>query len=162
MDNTTFPTEEELKARQRDWNTKNYGVTFRSVSYYLKDSFTNFDHIVSRFNEEVEVSYDTIIGTGLSGALLIPRLATELGCWWAIVRKENDGSHTDLRIEGHIGDEWLFVDDLIDTGSTLKRVKGIVESELEEAGVESQFMGSVTYNSSIRYYGPKEPTWLHL
>lgn len=65
---------------------------------------------------------DTFIGTGLSGALAIPNLAHHFGKHWAIVRKDNDNSHGAFRVEGTIGSRWMFVDDLISSGSTLYKV----------------------------------------
>lgn len=85
---------------------------------------------------DYNTDFDTLVGTGLSGALVVPTLARNMGKSWAIVRKRNDGSHAqdagrfDRRplIEGRIGRRWLFVDDQIDSGITLKRVGEAVAS----------------------------------
>lgn len=68
------------------------------------------------------VRFDTLVGTGLSGALIIPRLAKELGADWLIMRKPDDGTHSSYPAEGALGKRWLFVDDCISTGSTYARV----------------------------------------
>lgn len=72
-----------------------------------------------------------LIGTGLSGALLVPSLADSLGLPFMLVRKDDERSpHTGddtAYIAGRRGDRvgmgasrYLFVDDLIDNGGTLK------------------------------------------
>lgn len=71
------------------------------------------------------LNFDTIVGTGLSGTLVVPYLGRAFGLHWAIVRK-SDGSHSSNMIEGEIGQSWLFVDDFICSGNTLIRVKEIV------------------------------------
>lgn len=68
-----------------------------------------------------DLKYDTLVGTGLSGALVVPSLARLMGLHWAIVRK-SDGTHSNNTIEGEIGRRWLFVDDGLESGRTLKRV----------------------------------------
>jgi hypothetical protein len=72
------------------------------------------------------VEFDTLVGRGLSGALVIPRLADALGVKWLLVRKPEDGSHSGKKAEGELGRKWLFVDDLICTGSTLREVHAAV------------------------------------
>ena len=62
--------------------------------------------------------YDTLVGIGLSGAIVVPRLAASLGKHALFIRKPNDGSHSWLPAEGTLGHQWIFVDDFIDTGAT--------------------------------------------
>lgn len=70
--------------------------------------------------------FDTMVGTGLSGALIIPSLARSMRKNWLIIRKKGDSTHSARPAEGHLGERWLFVDDLIDTGATLTRVENAV------------------------------------
>lgn len=69
-------------------------------------------------------NFDAFVGTGISGAAVVPLLAYEFGKEFAIVRKDRDGSHSPHDIEsGFIGDvRWLFVDDFIQSGETARRV----------------------------------------
>jgi adenine/guanine phosphoribosyltransferase-like PRPP-binding protein len=83
---------------------------------------------------------DTFVGTGLSGALVVPTLARALGRHWAIVRKQ-DGSHSSRTVEGAIGERWLFIDDFIEGGATLRRVREAVT--LYAPGTE--WVGSFEY-----------------
>lgn len=73
------------------------------------------------------VDFDTMVGTGLSGSLIIPRLAEMLKKNWLIVRKENDGTHSSRLAEGSLGERYIFVDDLIDSGATRKHVLATVK-----------------------------------
>lgn len=69
------------------------------------------------------VDFDTIVGTGFSGGIVIPMLATLLGKKWVLIRKEGDDSHHGPgRLLGHLGERWLFVDDFVSTGRTYRRV----------------------------------------
>ncbi len=70
--------------------------------------------------------FDTLVGTGLSGALIVPTLARALDVHWLLVRKPNDGTHGNTAAEGKLGARWLFVDDFIDSGATLERVTEVV------------------------------------
>lgn len=98
------------------------------------------------FLEHVE--YDTLIGTGLSGALVVPMIARDLGKHWAVVRKPNDGSHSPDRAEGTIGERWVFVDDLVASGTTRNRVIDTVKAI---TGGRTQFVGSYLYNAGGRF-----------
>lgn len=68
-----------------------------------------------------------LMGTGLSGALIVPRLADMLERKWCIVRKPTDtdnptdGTHSSLHVEGWLSDVVIFVDDCISSGKTLRR-----------------------------------------
>jgi adenine/guanine phosphoribosyltransferase-like PRPP-binding protein len=68
------------------------------------------------------VDFDVVVVSGTSGLLIGPSLAAALGKRLAIVRKSSDNSHSYHVVEGWIGGRWLFVDDLIDSGSTVRRV----------------------------------------
>ena len=88
---------------------------------------------------------DTLIGTGLSGALVIPRLADIMGKRWAIVRK-NDGSHSNNPVEGQIGHKWMFVDDLISSGNTLLRVKKVIREIAINWDFPTEYVGTYEYH----------------
>src|SRR5215472_3764911 len=58
------------------------------------------------------VSYDTMVGTGMSGALVVPVIARALRKNWLIVRKPGDHHHHGNALaQGHLGDRWIAVDD---------------------------------------------------
>ena len=104
---------------------------FYHIEYYMRHAFRPAQEQAEQFKEALKSRihkppvFDTLIGTGLSGALVVPALANAMGLRWAIVRKD-DNSHSSSRIEGTIGERWLFVDDFISSGRTLDRTKQIV------------------------------------
>ena len=92
------------------------------------------------------VSFDTMIGQGLSGSLFIPALARSMKKHYFIVRKEGENSHASYGVgEGRIGRRWLFVDDFISTGRTRETVASkVYEFCLDECWT-TQFVGSYLY-----------------
>lgn len=124
------------KKRQTEQTEETEAIrpSIRTVAGYLKAAFVN-DNEFARYVAYAEiqlksVDYDTMIGMGLSGALVVPRLARALGKKWAIVRKE-DGAHSKNKIEGEIGNKWIFVDDQVDSGRTRRIAQERVESHVE-------------------------------
>lgn len=87
---------------------------------YMDVAFGDPGALTRRFDHELPSlpEFDTLVGTGLSGTLVVPLLARHAGKFWAIVRKEGDGSHSSNKIEGRLGTRYLFVDDVISTGTT--------------------------------------------
>lgn len=93
------------------------------------------------------VDYDTMIGTGLSGSLVVPALARALGKQWAIIRKTGESSHSAKPFEGQIGDRYIFVDDFIASGATRDRVTSAVADIAERWGEQyPMFVGSYLYD----------------
>ncbi len=90
-----------------------------------------------------------IAGRGLSGAMVLPAIAAKLKCDWAIVRK--DGSHSSYKVEAshwHAENSIVFVDDLIDTGTTLHAVESAVRDTLSRGhlkGSKANIVGAVVY-----------------
>jgi adenine/guanine phosphoribosyltransferase-like PRPP-binding protein len=108
---------------------------------YLSDAFGDPRELIDTaryFTSGVE--FDTIVGRGLSGALVVPMLARALDTYWAIVRKE-DGSHSHYDVEGAIGRRWLFVDDFICSG----RTRDIVRAKVEAQVWNSVYVGTYCY-----------------
>lgn len=97
-----------------------------------------------------KVEYDTLVGTGISGAIVVPVLAYRLFKKYAIVRKANDGSHSSNMIEGSLGKRWIFVDDFIASGKTINRVKNEVANVIASHHLEfsTTFVGSFLYENN--------------
>jgi len=75
------------------------------------------------------VDFDAIVCIGVSGMLVGPALAVSMGKGLAIVRKTDDKqNHAVVRVETNMkdGDRWIFVDDLISSGETARRVSEIM------------------------------------
>ena len=88
--------------------------------------------------------YDTIVGTGLSGTIFAARVAPGLSKKFAIVRKPHHGSHSGIKVEGQVGKRWVFVDDFVSSGATLKRTLEMMQSKHPDA----VFVGVYQYEYS--------------
>lgn len=98
------------------------------------------------------IEFDTVVGTGLSGSLFGLTLAHTMDKNLLIIRKPGAKSHSHRRAEGTLGKRWIFVDDLVDTGETLCRVKGEVlkfrrlDIPRNEPRFKSEYVGRYLYN----------------
>lgn len=114
-------------------------------------AFDDLDYIADDLGRRcAEENFDTLVGTGLSGALVVPGVARILEKYWVIVRKEGDGSHSSYPYEGILGERWLFVDDRIETGATLKHVREVITNATDQRaygmpGFSTRYIGSYTY-----------------
>lgn len=115
---------------------------------YLEDPIHNLRGVLIRcVNALEDVGFEGIACTGLSGLLVAPALAMEMGKRLAVVRKKQDiVNHSDHRIETNFkpGDRWVFIDDLISSGCTRDRVI----QKLDEAGFPDA-VGEYRYNDGI-------------
>lgn len=128
-------------------STTDKGRVLITRAYYLEDAMDDPIALIHQLEEDLSSfeAPDTLIGRGLSGALFVPMLADALGLHWAVVRKKGDGSHSHEPIEGTIGERWLFVDDLIASGSTLAITRQAVHAHCKKYGHETEFVGAWTY-----------------
>jgi hypothetical protein len=129
---------------------------------YFDEGLFNLDGIVERAVRDFEgVTADTLVGTGFSGAVVIPTLARELGKKFVLIRKDNDDSHHGKgRLLGSIGARWLFVDDFVSSGATKTRVLGKIAEALEtrrgwgEDVSHIEHAGDYLYNTTWRLHTP--------
>jgi hypothetical protein len=69
------------------------------------------------------IRYDTIIGTGVSGALVVPAVGRAIRKHWALIRKDRDSIHAaGVHFEGEIGERFIIVDDFVRTGATIANI----------------------------------------
>jgi adenine/guanine phosphoribosyltransferase-like PRPP-binding protein len=113
---------------------------------YLARAFENPANLISTAMQLLDgIQFDTLVGTGLSGALVVPTLARALGRHWMIIRKADDTSHAiqqgNGRAVGTLGSRWLFVDDLICSGNTREIVKDVIAA----LGEETAYIGTYLY-----------------
>lgn len=88
----------------------------KSLRATLKKATTRANKIKKKLN------FDGLVGTGISGIILIAPLALELKVPFAIVRKSKK-NHSGYDVEGDDNiSRYLFVDDFIDSGETFSRV----------------------------------------
>lgn len=120
----------------------------REHSIYLTSALFDFEGVKERFVQAMKsekVKYDTMVGTGLSGALIVPQLARELDKHFMIVRKEAEDHHSSIVLEGKLGKRWLFVDDLISTGTTAQRVYDEIRNHARMRGFRTVCVGGWLY-----------------
>lgn len=122
-------------------------------SYFDKAlSATTSELIYSMRRELRGVEYDTIVGTGLSGTIFAARVAAGMGKKFAIVRKADDRStHSGAQIEGRVGKRWVFVDDFVSSGRTMKRVL----EKMMEHRPDCKFAGTYEYEGP-RFSAPRD------
>jgi orotate phosphoribosyltransferase len=128
---------------------------------YLEDAFDP-DGVLARVKPLLaDVQYDTLVGTGLSGSLVVPFLARALGKQYAIVRKSDHHSgdhvsqHSICPVEGTLGHRWVFVDDLICSGATRERVLDEVRRAALAREWSTVYVGTVLYRGSGSYYSAR-------
>lgn len=101
------------------------------------------------------VDYDTLVGTGLSGAIVVPQLARLLGVEAMLIRKPGDGTHGNRLGNGRLGHKWVFVDDFISTGKTLRRVQETVGLMTDwPKKFETKYVGSFLYETKNPFAPP--------
>lgn len=121
--------------------------TITLVPDYTVLAFLDIDTLVRRAEEHLrDVRYDTMVGTGLSGSVVVPILATLLGKTWMIVRKPGEAAHSSHVAEGRLGQRWIFVDDFMATGATQMRVRDRIADVADAHGFLTHFIGSYLYS----------------
>lgn len=118
----------------------------RFFSFYFDEAFDQ-DRLIERAREDLSgvECFDTFVGTGLSGSLVVPVLAHEFGKDFAIVRKGREGSHSYNMVEGKLGHRWVFVDDFVSTGKTAQMVDERIKEAAGNRKWETKRVGSYLY-----------------
>lgn len=124
---------------------------------YMDKAFRDPAEILSDARHSLKGwKYDTFVGTGMSGVLVVPVLARAMHKNMFIVRKyaEQQNAHTDLAWVGRLGRRWVFVDDFISTGDTLRQVRESVRAAVwrycnsfsrRPGDFDSTLVGTFTY-----------------
>lgn len=126
-------------------------LSFRSG--YMEEAY-NLPALIDTAGVLLEgVEFDTLVGTGLSGALVLPALAAAMGKHFLVIRKDTEATHAHWKAEGQLGKRWLFVDDVIDSGATLRRVHYAVYDALQDrrSDHETDFVGAYLYHYAGEY-----------
>jgi hypothetical protein len=93
---------------------------------------------------EQGIEFDTIVGRGSSGMLIVPLVAQMLGKKWFIVRKDEEvqSSHdSSCKWMGDLGNRWIFLDDFCSSGETFRKVRDGVKAAVKEATASFQSWG---------------------
>lgn len=125
-------------------------MTTEFKTWYMDQAVFDLAKVIETAKDRLEgVEYDTLVGTGFSGAIVIPSLALALGKKFVLIRKETDDSHHGKgRLVGELGERWIFVDDFISSGRTRDRVIEKIKEAKSETGrkVFSTLVGQYMYN----------------
>lgn len=98
----------------------------------------------------VSDEFDTLVGTGFSGGLVIPALALRLHKKFVLIRKEGDDSHHGPgRLLGTLGERWIFVDDFVSSGATRERVIEKITYAANIEGHRTRHVGNYYYAKHI-------------
>lgn len=112
-----------------------------------------------------DVEFDTVVATGVSGLMAAPVLAQihrARNINMVAVRKTTAGCHSSEMVEGDMGSVgWVFVDDFISSGDTLRRVY----EQVLLTWPGTKFVGAVLYGDEefvsgrylTRRYGLDQP-----
>ncbi len=116
------------------------------IAPHLRMGFIRSGKMLGKdIKKNVKVPVDTLVGVGISGAIVVPRAAEALGMDWVIVRKATDiDAHSNNEWEGFLGKEWLFVDDIISSGATFNRAYQVLKDHW--ASRNSTFVGAYFYH----------------
>lgn len=108
------------------------------------------------------VDFDTLVGTGFSGSIVIPSLALALGKKFVLIRKETDDSHHGKgRLVGELGERWIFVDDFVSSGKTRRRVIEKIEESQDDWGHRStsELVGQYMYHGHMVFQPGTADGW---
>lgn len=128
-----------LLARREQPRTKRFDSYFTNALFDLPTVIADAQKRLSR------IKFDTLVGTGFSGAVVVPALALAMDKTFVLVRKDSDDSHHGPgRLLGEIGERWLFVDDFISSGST----RSYVLRKIYHADPDTRCVGQYMYRPS--------------
>ena len=103
---------------------------------YLAPVFEEYDELIESCVARLKgYEFDTLVGTGLSGTLILLPLARRLGVNAAVVRKRDESCHSRHAVEGAIGKKWILLDDQVDSGKTATTAIRIVNEHLTRFGI---------------------------
>lgn len=116
-------------------------------TYYMDDAVFNLQSVIDTAKERLaDVDFDTLVGTGFSGGIVIPSLALALGKKFILIRKETDDSHHGHgRLLGDLGEKWIFVDDFVSSGKTRDRVISKINEAASLWKAETKLVGQYMY-----------------
>lgn len=113
---------------------------------------------------DIPITFDTLVCTGLSGVMVVPTLARELTVALGkkvnlLVVRKGEKTHG-MPLEGRLGNEWLFVDDFICHGDTIRKVyKAVTSWKIPTPDKESFLRGSDSTFQGVYEYRIAHQDW---
>lgn len=102
--------------------------------------------------------FEAIAGTGHSSLPMLGAISFILGVPLIAVRKSGDIAHDDSVVNGFVAcSSYVFVDDLIDSGTTLMRVK----NRIEAAAIKAKFQAPTCIGALLYNTGGFDAAWQH-
>lgn len=139
--------------------------TFRT--HYMDTALFNLAEVIDTAKKRLaDVEFDTLVGTGFSGGVVIPALALAMGKKFVLIRKDTDDSHHGKgRLLGELGSRWIFVDDFVASGSTRKKVIEKIEFSAEVTSATTKMVGQymyVNHSEEGPYFEAYRDSWTDL
>src|SRR5271165_2371097 len=140
------------------WRKAGYEGSSWIMNFLYPPSLQKYTDLSIKALLSSKEKFDTIAFTGMSGALIAPIVAFEMGKNLLMVRKGSTHSLHDL--EGYIKcKRYVILDDFIDTGATVKRVQKAIYNEISSAKcigtLEVQYLDDPDYPDSNLVLGEK-------
>lgn len=140
----------------------------RFRTYYMDQAVFRLPDVIETAKRNLaKVDFDTMVGTGFSGSIVIPALALAMNKQFVLIRKETDDSHHGKgRMLGDLGKRWIFVDDFVSSGKTRERViKKVAEAlddalELQGCTMVGQYMYCDRPSMDPPGFTPFKPEWI--
>ena len=122
-------------------------------TWYMDQALFDLAEVIDTAKERLaDVDFDTLVGTGFSGGIVVPSLALAMGKKFVLIRKENDDSHHGRgRLLGELGARWIFVDDLISSGRTRQRVIEKIQKQASYLEAVPTMVGQYMYTEYKDY-----------
>lgn len=132
-------------------------TSITSAGYFgsaIEKPYTITDRIVKYLRAE-NVSFDSIVVTGISGAILGPLVAFATDSHLLFVRK-GESTHSHKTVEGKLGKRWIFLDDFVESGATFRRVLRTVRTFCQSQDeFATEFVGCIMYECGFYSQDPK-------
>lgn len=132
---------------------------------YMDDALFDLPDVIKKSKKDLAgIDFDTMVGTGFSGSIVIPALALAMDKEFVLIRKEGDDSHHGKgRLLGRLGQRWIFVDDFVSSGRTRTRVIEKIGGVVADLNVATTMVGQYMYMyrtpGSLAAFQPFDPSW---